>query len=71
MHKTYLSVKQCDGCGRTFSHKNKRYITKLTSTNVMNRLNNFYGEEKVQLGNLICLTCKNNLICIANVSAWN
>ena len=65
MHKTYLSVKQCDGCGRTFSHKNKRYITKLTSTNVMNRLNNFYGEEKVRLGDLICLTCKNNIICIA------
>ena len=49
MLKTYLSVKQCDGCGRTISHKNKRYLTELTSTNVMNRLNNFYGEENVQL----------------------
>ena len=58
MSKTYMSEKNCDGCGKKISHKKKRYINELTSTDVMIRLNNFYGHEKVKLGDLICLICK-------------
>ena len=35
MLKTYLSEKNCDRCGKKNFHKRKRYITKLTWTDVM------------------------------------
>ena len=58
MTKSYLSDKSCAGCFKTLKLVKRKYVNEVSSTEVVNRLNNYYKQNKIKIGDLVCNACK-------------
>ena len=60
MPKEYLSAEKCACCSSSFNKSQKGTVRTVSSSQVMNRLNNFLKNKKIKIGDLYCNLCKVN-----------
>ena len=58
MPKEYISSQSCACCSSTLNKSQKKLVREVSSSGMMNKINNFLNKKIVKIGDLICNSCK-------------
>ena len=68
MSKTYFRYKNCACCQKRLDQVKKKYINKLKSSKVIERINKMLNEERVKPGDLVCNNCQTSSVRFCEVA---